>query len=66
MNEEGAKKIPHVLAQLKARKEILLAQSNKVDSKPSPTHTSKLDQVSENHVKEALKKWGHKSQRRQE
>ena len=57
MNEEDAKKIKQVLAQLAARKEILITQE-KMKSPQGLSHTErKLDQVSEKHVSQAINKW---------
>jgi hypothetical protein len=58
LNQEEASKILRVLAELKARKEMLVSKEiSKSENTVRPVYKNKLDQVNQSHVNEALKKW---------
>lgn len=60
MDQQDAKKIQALLAQLKARKAILTSTAEKSErpvNAPSMVYDSKLRQTTREHVTKALKDW---------
>jgi hypothetical protein len=57
MDLEDAKKMQWLLAQLKARKEVLITEKENQKNPAPIVYNSKLEQVTREHVDEALRDW---------